>query len=355
MRSRGGNRGDGGLGFIRYSDVPDREIEAYWESSDGVHLASGFVTIVAGLRGRGKSSLLALLAALATAGYKDFNPPEPSNVVMVSIEDPIDTVVKPRVLAAGGDPRRVFGRDRLFLPSEKQALIGELITRNAKLCLLDPVYKCMDRRLRRGDNDHVVQVLRSLDEVARATNAAIVGVTNLHGVTRSSSKTAEDAVVGAAAWIDHPRFVAVWGEGVNAEGENTAILAPLKWNPLPQPKSLVFEVGEVTLPGRSIPSPVLSLTGSSEVDANLVWRASAVGRPNPMAKLDACKEFVLHFLSEGKRRVSDLEATAKAAGFSESTLNRARSELGIVAFQEDHAWWVRLPDPPDTLPEDWSF
>jgi hypothetical protein len=212
----------------------------------------------------------------------------------------------------------------------------------------------MDKRLRRGDNDRVVQVLRALDEVARTANVAVLGITNLYGVARSSSKTAEDAVVGAAAWIDHPRFVAVWGAGPRDEDENRCVLAPLKWNPVPKPPGLVFSVGDVTLPGRSVPTPSIRPIGPGEYDADLVWRASAVGRPNPTAKLAACKEFIVSFLGGEKRRVVDLEMAARAAGFSESTLNRARSELGVIAFQEDRAWWVRLPDPPDTIPPEWE-
>jgi hypothetical protein len=129
MRSDGKGNGSGrDFGLVRYSDVPDREIDPYWETGDGIYLAKGFVTILAGLRGRGKSGFAAWLAAMATIGFDELRPPEPHNVVIVSIEDPIDAVVKPRVLAAGGDVLRVFGRDRLFLPSEKEKLIEQLVT-----------------------------------------------------------------------------------------------------------------------------------------------------------------------------------------------------------------------------------
>jgi hypothetical protein len=355
MRTPGGNSGDGsGFDLFRFSDIPDREIQAYWRSSGGIHLAAAFVTIVAGIRGLAKSVFAAWLAARATSGYEDFNPSEPHNVVMFAMEDEIDSVVKPRIEAAGGDPLRVFGRNRLFLPSEKEALLTELVKREARLCILDTVPKCMDRGLRRTDNDHATEVLYALDEIARATNVAVVAITHLYTPGRHSSKAAEDAVVGAAAWVDHPRFVAVWGAGPGDDEENR-VLAPLKWNPIPPPSALAFTVGDVTLPGRDNPTKVASLIGPCDAPADLVWRGQVSRGLGAEAKLDSCKEFVMHFLGGGKRRVSDLEAAAKAAGFSESTLNRARSELGIVAFQEDRAWWVRLPDPPDTIPEDWSF
>ena len=70
------------------------------------YLACGKLHILAGAPGTGKTSLAMTLAAIVTTGgrWPDGTRAQQGNVLVISAEDDCSDTLKPRLLAAGGDP-----------------------------------------------------------------------------------------------------------------------------------------------------------------------------------------------------------------------------------------------------------
>lgn len=87
-------------------EVVSRPVEWLWQP----WLARGTIAVLDGDRGVGKSSLAFDLAARISAGRPfpgETEPRAPEVALVVAMEDPLDTVVKPRLENAGADMTRV--------------------------------------------------------------------------------------------------------------------------------------------------------------------------------------------------------------------------------------------------------
>lgn len=66
-----------------------------------------------------------------------------------------------------------------------------------------------------------------------------------------------------------------------------------------------------------------------------------------------CAGQMVELLLRGPMRGTDLDATLRLAGFSDSMVSKTRTRLGVVRYREGSMWMARLPDgftPPSTRP-----
>ena len=154
-------------------------------------LAAGKITILDGDPGLGKSTLLCEFAARISRGEPlpggEAAPPRP--VVLMSAEDdPYDTI-RPRIDAAGGDPRRIIAFATLPGPDSSGSLgaipdhvsiLEEIITRTgAPLLIIDPLVAFLARGHNANSDQGVRRAFHSLKGLAERTGAAIVAVRHL--------------------------------------------------------------------------------------------------------------------------------------------------------------------------------
>jgi putative DNA primase/helicase len=154
-------------------------------------LAAGKLTIFDGDPGLGKSTLLCEFAARISRGDPlpggDAAPPRP--VVLMSAEDdPYDTI-RPRIDAAGGDPRRVIAFATLPNDASTETLgaipdhlyvIEEIITRTrAALLIIDPLVAFLARGHNANSDQGVRRAFHALKGLAERTGVAIVAVRHL--------------------------------------------------------------------------------------------------------------------------------------------------------------------------------
>jgi hypothetical protein len=160
--------------------------------------------LVAGRKGAGKGTYLAGLAARASRGEL-FD--RPVNVLVLATEDSDEIDVKPRVVAAGGDPDRIYTLiDSMRLPKDVPGLrAAALEIGDVGLVILDPIASHV-----RGDThaeDPVRDAIDPLNGLAHELDCLLIGVRHLS--EKSASNGALAAILGASAWVQVPRAVLI--------------------------------------------------------------------------------------------------------------------------------------------------
>ena len=116
-----------------------------------------FLTLIAGVGGLGKSTWAMGLAAAGSIGVK------PWDTIYVTFEDTADEVLKPRLLAAGGDPERVHelvctdanSLASFTLPGDLEDLRAAVRSCSARFVVIDPIVAAIDASLDAYKDQHV--------------------------------------------------------------------------------------------------------------------------------------------------------------------------------------------------------
>jgi hypothetical protein len=158
--------------------------------------------LMVGRKGAGKGTYVARLAARVSRGELYGRP---MNVLLVATEDSDEIDIKPRLVAAGGDPERIYSvNEAMLLPRDVDKMrrtalaIGEI-----GLLVLDPIASHV-----RGDThgeDPVRNAIDPLNGLAHELKCLLIGVRHLS--EKDATKGALAAVLGSSAWVQVPRAV----------------------------------------------------------------------------------------------------------------------------------------------------
>lgn len=184
------------------SEVEAKSVQ--WHLEPFVQVAA--FHLLAGDGGVGKGSWLAFLIAQITTG-KTERGGKPQNVLVVASEDSAEVDLKPRVLAAGGDPSKVFVlRKHVLLPRDI-GYLEEKIEQQRKghgtgVVILDPISNHIGGAS--GDDESAVRgAINELNFVAERTGSAIFGVRH----TTKSDTGGVKSILGSVAWVNSPRVI----------------------------------------------------------------------------------------------------------------------------------------------------
>jgi putative DNA primase/helicase len=206
QKARGPTAGDWSL--VRYTNIAATKIDWMWKG----YLATGKLTMLNGEPGSAKSLLSLDIAARVSRGtdWADgtANPFPPSSVlVLTEEEDPSDTI-KPRFLAAGGDPANLImlnvGEGSHFqiekdTPKLKKMLME--VTPAVRLLILDPVSDYA--KINKDKDDEVRTTLNTLKGLAKDVGAAALGINHLN---KKTDQGAIHRVSGARGWVSYARL-----------------------------------------------------------------------------------------------------------------------------------------------------
>ncbi len=313
-----------GLAFVRASDVQVEEVEWLWDG----RLAAGKITVLEGDPGTGKTTLALSLAACMSNGT-----PFPSqgartltrrDVLVFSGEDGQGDTLKPRLLAAGADCRRVYFEDigsptalRLMLPRDIDLLEAKVNELGIGLVIIDPVMSYLDPDVDSHKDQEVRTALMPLAAMAQRTRVAIVLIRHLNKGTGLSALYRGG---GSIAFAGVARLVLLAAK--NPESPEDYVLARVKGNLGRPPPSLCYALGTAA-------------SGSSEVR----WGGTstltpdellAPPKPGPRPETtDHAKAFLRDFLGNGPKLRGDVMASADKFGLSERTVERAFKDLSI--------------------------
>jgi putative DNA primase/helicase len=338
------------VNLIRASDLKPESISWVWR----YWLAEGKLQILAGPPGVGKTTVAGSLAATVSVGghWPDGSRCESGNVLIWSGEDGVTDTLLPRLLAAGADPSRVYfvtgsrvdGEDLPFDPARDMAQLAAEAQAigNVRLLIVDPVVSAVA-----GDshkNTEVRRALQPLVDLGASLGCAVLGIS--HFSKGSGGRDPIERVTGSIAFSAVARTVLVASKAKTEDGHDCRLLARAKSNLGPDDGAF-----EYTLEQRAVP-------GHTDIDASVVtWGAEVAGtarellaEPEPdedNSARGAAEAFLRDLLKDGPVPKTVVEAEAKAAGHSWSTVRRASDRMGVIKSKGVDRWYWRLAKLPN--------
>lgn len=329
---------------ISAADIEIKPVEWLWPGRVPIHA----LTVLAGDPGLGKSLLTIHLAAKLTRGELSA---QPANVVMLTAEDPLAQVVRPRLEAAGADINRVhFGsmnRDGvetpILLPDDIAELGSLVCEQKARLVVIDPLMAHLAGSVDSWKDQKVRQALAPLHQMAEQTATAVLVVAHLNKGQGNDPLQRLGGSIGIPAAA---RSVLLLGRDPDDPDGSRRVLAHVKSNIAAPVPSLVFALEDVQLRESGIETVRIVDAGISQYHAADLL---SIERPQRGSKLAEAISFLEEQLEAGPNLASELVASGKKLGFSESTLKRAKDDRGIQSEKSGFSagWLWFLPAPAD--------
>jgi hypothetical protein len=316
-------------------------------------------TLTAGQGGLGKSTWLMAICADATRGR--LNGGVPAHVIVVSYEDTIEEILRPRAEAAGADlefmheiivPPDVGGA--VLLPRDIVHLAEQIEQTRARLIIVDPVLAALDVNLDAHKDQHVRVVLAQLADLAEKHDCAIVLVLHLN---KAPSVDPYLRISSSSGFYNAARSVVVVVPDPE-EPENHRLVAQVKanWSRLSQVERHVLE--EILLEScdpdtgdRIVTSTNRIREVAAGVDRNTLLGST---RRDAGVRVSDAAEWLEAMLADGEWHDSvGLKSLAGAQGISERTLQRAAGEELRVDHERrgfpSTTWWRLIVAPAPSV------
>ncbi|MFG1891804.1 AAA family ATPase [Micromonospora sp. NPDC049051] len=335
-----------------------------WTWTD--RIPSGALTVIPGREGIGKSLTLAWLTAQITRGVlpgRHYGTPRP--VIYAATEDSWSHTIGPRLFAAGADLDLVYrvdvqhdgGFDALTLPRDCLALGREITRLGVALLAADPLLSLIHSSIDTHRDRDLRTALEPLVNMADRTGCAVVGLAHFN---KSASADALNLITGSRVFSAVARAVIAIARDDEA-GDGSCVMSQAKNNlgrlDLP---SLRYVVESVEIPTDEGPAYVGKLTVTGESDrsvSDILGDGAAGGDREDRPERDECAAWLADYLiaQGGEAAREDVLKAARAAGFAEATLKRARTRARVTTtragFPSRSIWQLNPGDGPSpTLP-----
>jgi hypothetical protein len=349
MRTRDEDVHGEGVYLVRASEIEPEEID-YFEQ-DVIPLK--VVTLVTGVDGVGKSTILYAKAALATRGKLPGKfEGAPVDVVIASSEDHPNTVIIPRLKAAGADLDRVHivkvrrqGLEgEISLPDDLDAVALEVGRVGARKLIVDPLIAHMPLQVDSHKAQHVRSVMAPLARLAEERNLAVAAVVHFNGAPSTDVRT---RISGSKALRDAARSVLVCG--VDPTDESRYVLVQDKHSFGPKPSTgRAYRIETAVIDHKAKTFKTSRVVWLGEVEISATGLLAGPEDPDARSERDEAVEFLVELLegAGGSMPAKEAKQAARDADIAERTLTRARQRAGISARRTGFpaaSVWV-LPD-----------
>jgi putative DNA primase/helicase len=343
------------LNTLRGDSVKTSAIPWLWRNK----LPLGEITNFNGLPGEGKSVVTCNVAAAVTTGGKFLDGTEntlgPSEVLILSTEDRPETVLVPRLRAAGADLSKVIlikstltttatgkgGERSVALDADIDAIKTTLRENpNIRLFVIDPVSNHLGKKsmLKEQEVRDVLNEL-SLDGVATLI------VCHLN---KNANLGAQQRTMGAGAFTGRAR--AAFAFVSDLEDKEVHHMVSTKAN-YAKASGLRYgiETKRITLDdGSTEEVPYVVYLGESTGDADRLLDMDAKRRSDP-TKTQRAQDFLQAFLADGPKPQTECVKGARELGISERTLDTAKGNLNVESRKTEDGWMWSLPSVPVAL------
>jgi AAA domain/Bifunctional DNA primase/polymerase, N-terminal len=328
------------LAAVQAGQVPPRPLR--WLIPGLVPLRAP--TLVAGVGGLGKSTYATQIAARLTRAELGVD----GDALIVSFEDTIEEVIRPRLEAAGADLDRVRVLRKeggiLTLPDDLDELPGLVAATRTRLLVIDPVSAAISLKLDAHRDQDVRVVLGRLDQLAQEHDLAALLIAHLN---KTPSADAYLRVNGSTAFYNACRSVIT--VTLDPEDDDCRLVAQHKANYsrlAPVERHRIEQVAYDAAGELIVTSKMVFVEEAEGVDP---WTVLEHHEPKGRTKRDVAGSFLTVALAHGEWRLrQQIEAMAEAAGVSRRTMYRAGETLGVEIEMRGFpakAWW-RLPGVP---------
>lgn len=325
------------LKLVRASSLSVTRVSWCWDH----RIPLSAVTLLAGREGLGKTALCGDLAARVTRGQLEGDlRGELADVVYVGTEDDRESVLLPRLIAAGADLDRVhFVTLADGIQFAVEADIADLSAALADLdrtglVIIDPLDAHLGATI---DSHRKAEVQRSLARVAllaQEHRAAVVGIAHLN---KGDSRDVLTRVVGSVGFTTSTRSVLGVGPHPEEETDRICVLAKSNVTDRYAVPAIRFRVegALVDVPGDPDPistARIVWLGEEPDIDANAV--VSGLDSEERTQR-EECADWLRDYLTAEGAPFREVKSSAIEAGFSLSTLHRAAKRAAVTIRRRD--------------------
>ncbi len=308
-----------------YSAVVPKEVEWLWYP----YIPYGKITLLQGDPGEGKSTFMVQLAALLTVGGPlpdGSSIASPQNVIYQCAEDGTEDTIKPRLLAAGADCNRIayiLDTDTALTVND-QRIEDTIKATKARMLVLDPIQAFIPQNADMQNAASMRSVMRNLADVAERYACAIILVGHM-------SKTS--------------------GMKNLYRGLGSIDIAAIARSVLMIERDLGCPEMRYMFPVKSSLAPEGSSIGFLfDAETGFQWLGKCQKNLLPseetpeLGKKDRAAMLLQMLLSAGDKSSADLFEQFQKLGISRRTLQEAKKELGVNAYQKQRVWYWSLPN-----------
>lgn len=312
----------GSVIWERLSDVVMRSIvflDRPLLQADAFHL-------VAGRKGQGKGTVLSEIAARVTRGELG----DKRNVVWIGSEDSSGIDIKPRIVAAGGNPNHVLVIKEGFIQLPRDvAVIKQTLTQfgDVGMLVIDPVGNHIEGT--DSDTEKVRFAINPLNAIADDHRCMVFGVRHLS--EKDCSRGVLAAILGSSAWVQTPR--AVLAVVKDDEDPSISHFQCVAGNRLPPGTAgRMFRIEGVLLDGLEEEVTHAIWVGQSGKDVETIWASSSPG-DKALSRSDEASTRILDILEEEGEQESD-GLDARIAGEFKIAVKTVRNLRGKLANED---------------------
>lgn len=322
--------------LLSLDEIEEKPIDWLWP---GV-IAKDAVNLWAGPAGLGKSSASQDIAArVSSGGYwpgSKEKAPE-GNVIIMSMEDDIAARIKPRLIEAGANFKRIrvvekvshgegddtFKLDR-HLPLLKEAIkqIGSV-----SLIVIDPITGYLGDKDQNKNSD-IRPLMDELTLFARDMHCAILVITHLN---KNQQSAAINQVTGAGAFVQAARTY--YQVKRDQEDWNKRLLTPGKNNIAKDDVGFAFSIQSAKRPTGDEVQKVVWENTAEITNADQVIADHEYG-----ATLPSCMNELRDMVSEGSLPQTEVFNQLKSLGYTDTTIRRAKDKLGLKSKKLGAVW-----------------
>ncbi len=334
-------------------DLEPREVEWLWDG----RVPLGMITMFAGDPKLGKSFVTLEMAAALSRGLplpQSDLPNRPASTILMSAEDDPARTIAQRLKVAGADVSKIHLLQSVNLANGLEALPSLLSDMNAisaaaaalgdcKLIVIDPVSAYL-----KGVDDNRNAALRGvfspLRDLAERLGAAVVLVSHL---TKARSANGKHRVLGSIAYVGACRANSMFARDPCDPLGLRVIMFDNGGNTGPLALPLAFTIEDRTGRGPQVSWSNEPVTITLEQALRSKGRSS---NPGDDPELSECEEWLKETLAGGQALAAEVRRAAQAAGFSLTTLHRARTAISAatrrVGFGPGSKLYWQLCDRP---------
>lgn len=300
-------------------------------------IPAGELVLTPGRGGIGKSTFHAWAIAHVTNGtMPGVHEGHPRAAIIAATEDSWDRTIVPRLIVAGADLDKVYrvdvvtdddGERSISLPRDVDGLAREIVRTGTALLSVDPLLGVISGGLDTHKNRDVRQALQPLTELADKTGCTVLG--NAH-FNKSSGSDPLSLITGSAAFGEVTRAALGFARDPEAD-DGSCVISQVKNNlgrsDLP---SLRYVIETATIDTDEGPAEVgrFVMVGESDRSVSDILRDSVSGGEDGTERREV-DQWLTDYLTDGggQALAADVLAAAKSAGFSESTVKKARARI----------------------------
>jgi hypothetical protein len=258
-------------------------------------------------------------------------------VLYVGVEDGIEDTVVPRLIAAGADlalmkavyyPVDDNGASPQFtIPSDVPQLRQLVEKYEAELVIIDPITAFLDDKIDPYKDASVRRALGPIAQMAEDTDCTVVMILHFN---KKVGQRAQHRGTGSPAFTNLSR--AVMSALPDPENTGLSVLASVKNNNAPKPKSLAYEIVEETFREgrRTILASKIVWLGESDISADQAAGAEGHEPKKTAPTREAIKALILDILADGPRPASEvIDELVKHGGYSKRTIQDTAKHMGV--------------------------